>query len=75
MVVHPSRGLAVRVAYGGGVLLTPDGRADVPVHAGDVVTIHASELRATLVRLLHNDFYDTLNEKFNLPLRAGKASR
>jgi NAD+ kinase len=69
MVVHPSRTLEIVIARGSSVLLTPDGRTDLPLQAGDQVTIRASSLRAKLVRLPHNDFYDTLNSKFNLPLR------
>lgn len=69
MVVHPSRTLEVGVTRGAAVVLTPDGRADLPLHTNDQVTIRASSLRAKLVRLAHNDFYETLNSKFNLPLR------
>lgn len=71
VVVHPSRSLEVCVADGGNVVLTPDGRTDLPIEAGSQVTIQASAHTAKLVRLPHNDFFDTLNEKFNLPLRTG----
>jgi NAD+ kinase len=73
VVVHPSRGLAVRLVRGSSVVLTPDGRTDLPLEPHDTVTIRASDLRAKLVRLPHNDFFETLNEKFNLPLRTGIA--
>jgi len=69
MVVHPSRTLEVGITRGAAVVLTPDGRTDLPLHTNDQVTIRASSLRAKLVRLAHNDFYETLNSKFNLPLR------
>jgi NAD+ kinase len=71
VVVHPSRSLEVCVTSGGSVVLTPDGRTDVPVEEQSQVTIQASQHTAKLVRLPHNDFFDTLNEKFNLPLRTG----
>jgi NAD+ kinase len=71
MVVHPSRSLVVAITHGGPVTLTPDGRTDLAFQAGDQVTVRASALRARLVRLDHNDFYETLNSKFNLPLRSG----
>jgi NAD+ kinase len=71
VVVHPSRSLDVSVSEGASVVVTPDGRADIPVEGHAQVQISASSMRAKLVRLHHNDFYDTLNEKFNLPLRTG----
>lgn len=75
VVVHPSRGVEVSIRRGGTVLLTPDGRTDLPLAADDRVMIRASSLRARLVRLPTNDFYETLNTKFNLPLRAGSLAR
>jgi NAD+ kinase len=69
VVVHPSRSLEIHVTYGNSVLLTPDGRTDLPLAPNERVTIRASTLRAKLVRLPENDFYETLNVKFNLPLR------
>ncbi len=74
VVVHPSRSVEVSITRGGTVLMTPDGRTDLPLEANDRVTIRASSLRARLVRLPANDFYETLNTKFNLPLRAGAAT-
>lgn len=71
MVVHPSRSLEIVVTSGITVGLTPDGRADLPLQVDERVRILASSRRAKLVRLPHNDFYETLNNKFNLPLRAG----
>jgi NAD+ kinase len=75
VVVHPSRILEVSITPGPTVLLTPDGRTDLPLTAEDTVTIRASSLRAKLVRLAHNDFYETLNTKFNLPLRTSNFVR
>lgn len=74
VVVHPSRSVEVHITRGETVLLTPDGRTDLPLGLDEKVIIRASDLRAKLVRLSHNDFYETLNTKFNLPLRAGQAA-
>lgn len=75
VVIHPSRALTVTINHGSAVVLTPDGRTDLPLAAGDGVAIRASPLRAQLVRLPQNDFYETLNSKFNLPLRTGSVPR
>jgi NAD+ kinase len=71
VVVHPSRSVEIVVTRGSKVLLSPDGRTNLHLSEHDRVTIRASDLRAKLVRLPHNDFYETLNTKFNLPLRTG----
>ena len=75
VVIHPSRALEVTITRGSSVLLTPDGRMDLPLEPNDRVVIRASTRRAKLVRLPSNDFFETLNTKFNLPLRAGIAGR
>jgi NAD+ kinase len=75
MVVHPSRELEVALTGGAAVLLSPDGRTDLPLAPRERVAIGASRLRAKLVRLPHNDFFETLNHKFNLPLRTAIVAR
>ena len=69
VVVHPSRTLEMQRYLRQHRLADPrrpDRPAAGPRRAGE---IRASTLRAKLVRLPENDFYETLNVKFNLPLR------
>ncbi|PWM22852.1 MAG: hypothetical protein DBX40_08470 [Clostridiales bacterium] len=55
---------AVTSADDGDILFTCDGRQCATLESGDVVTVRRSELRAKLIRIKHDAFYQTLYGKF-----------